>query len=34
MIYPELERGLNTNIIKFIDAPLTGAEYDIIIFGF
>jgi len=34
MIYPELERGLNTNIIKFIEAPLAGAEYDIIIFGF
>jgi len=34
VIYPELERGLNSNIIYFIEAPSGGTNYEIIILGF
>jgi len=34
IIYPELERGLNTNRITFIEPPTGGVNYEIIILGF
>ena len=34
IIYPELERGLNTNKITFSSPPLSGDNYEIIIIGF
>jgi hypothetical protein len=34
VIYPDLERGLNTNIISFVQAPQIGTNYEIIILGF
>ena len=34
IIYPELQRGLNQNVITFIDPPLGGTNYEIIILGF
>lgn len=34
VIYPELSRGVNTNIISFIEAPQMGVNYEIIILGF
>ena len=34
VIYPELERGLNTNIITFVEPPAGGIYYEIVIMGF
>lgn len=34
VIYPELERGLNSNTITFIQPPSSGTNYEIIILGF
>ena len=34
VIYPDVIRGASTNIVKFISAPQTGQDYDIIILGF
>ena len=33
-IYPELLRGMNSDVIKFSQEPLSGTNYDIIILGF
>jgi len=34
MVYPDLQRGLNSDIITFNTAPLGGTNYEIIILGF
>lgn len=34
VIYPDLTRGVNIDIIQFVSAPPTGINYDIIILGF